>query len=95
MCVSAEPRLHAALVSAAKVTRCIQCSLVSVVSAVDLTCDWSAFKLTLYAIRIVCAGMQVAKMDSSVRSSASVLAQHQGYFVLFDSCFTMTMVIAN
>ena len=28
VCVSAEPRLHAALVSAAKVTRCIQCSLV-------------------------------------------------------------------
>ena len=28
VCVSTEPRLHAALVSAAKVTRCIQCSLV-------------------------------------------------------------------
>jgi len=28
VCVSAEPRLHAALVSAAKVMRCIQCSLV-------------------------------------------------------------------
>ena len=27
MCVSAEPRLQAALVSAAKVMRCIQCSL--------------------------------------------------------------------
>ena len=27
VCVSAEPRLHAALISAAKVTRCIQCSL--------------------------------------------------------------------
>ena len=29
MCVSAEPRLHAALVSAAKVMRCIQCSAVN------------------------------------------------------------------
>ena len=31
VCVSAEPRLHAALVSAAKVMRCIQCSLIVVV----------------------------------------------------------------
>jgi len=28
VCLSAEPRLHTALVSAAKVMRCIQCSLV-------------------------------------------------------------------
>ena len=29
VCLSAEPRLHAAVVSAAKVMRCIQCCLVS------------------------------------------------------------------
>jgi len=32
VCVSTEPRLHAALVSAAKVMRCIQCSLVIIIS---------------------------------------------------------------
>jgi len=31
VCVSAEPRLHAALVSAAKVMRCIQCCLVIII----------------------------------------------------------------